>query len=314
MQIDLPLTRHRLIFEPMQAGRWPRYSGSAWRGGFGHALKRVVCVMRLRPCAGCALEGTCIYPTTFETSPAPGASKMRLYDRVPHPYVLQPGVSRAEHVGPGEALSVDITLVGRSTSHVAYAVRALEEAASAGLGPDRLQSRLQDVIPLPTDRQPWAVDHGTLGSGMLTTGSIPEVPASPRRAVVELSTPLRLQREGRLVGPGGFTPGDLLVNLIRRLSMLCTFFTERPLEADFRQLTSLARGMRMPIAEVGWVDITRKSSRQNAIMQMGGVVGRFDLVTEGAEELWPFLWLGQWVGAGKGATMGLGQYRVSIPT
>ena len=44
--IILPLSRHRLEFLPTISGRWPRYAGSAWRGGFGHALKRVVCVMR----------------------------------------------------------------------------------------------------------------------------------------------------------------------------------------------------------------------------------------------------------------------------
>jgi CRISPR/Cas system endoribonuclease Cas6 (RAMP superfamily) len=43
---------------------------------------------------------------------------------------------------------------------------------------------------------------------------------------------------------------------------------------------------------------------------MGGLVGRMVLDLSGAPDLWPFLWHGQWLHAGKGATMGMGAYRL----
>jgi CRISPR/Cas system endoribonuclease Cas6 (RAMP superfamily) len=45
-------------------------------------------------------------------------------------------------------------------------------------------------------------------------------------------------------------------------------------------------------------------------MQMGGLVG--EIVVELAEgsPLWPYLWLGQWLHAGKGTSMGLGHYTI----
>jgi CRISPR/Cas system endoribonuclease Cas6 (RAMP superfamily) len=43
---------------------------------------------------------------------------------------------------------------------------------------------------------------------------------------------------------------------------------------------------------------------------MGGLLGRFSLAGEGLEPFWPYLWLGQWTHAGKGTSMGLGQYRI----
>jgi hypothetical protein len=58
--VFLPLRRTRLVLVACGAGRFPAFPGSAWRGAFGHALKRTVCVMRLRPCAGCPLERSCI--------------------------------------------------------------------------------------------------------------------------------------------------------------------------------------------------------------------------------------------------------------
>lgn len=308
--IVLPISRHRLTFMPVAAGRWPRYPGSVWRGGFGHALKRVVCVMRMQPCEACPLKQSCLYPTVFETGPGEAAIKMRRYERVPHPYILQPARMAGNRLEPGLELSLDVTLVGRAAQHVGYVVRALQEAASGGLGPDRTASEFVSVAPLGMDRPPWLELNSELRPGLLLEAVAPAIPACPRTAQVEMTTPLRIQREGQLVGPLAFVPADMLRSLVRRVSMLTTFFTDAPLDADFRALTQMASTVAMPKAELQWIEITRRSSRQQTVMQMGGIVGRFDIVLAGAEALWPFLWLGQWIGAGKGATMGLGEYRI----
>jgi hypothetical protein len=308
LEVALPLTRHHLSFRAEAAGRWPRYPGSAWRGGFGHALKRTVCVMRLRPCAGCPLERSCVYPTVFETAPGEQAAMMRRYDRVPHPFVLQPPVATHDRLESGDLVSLQVTLVGRSAGHAAYVVRALQEAAAAGLGPDRLALELRTLGAMPMDRP---LDPASAAAGGLELRPTPPpVPPCPTAVEVELVTPLRLQREGRLVGAETFAPADLLRNLVRRVSMLRYFFTDRPLEADFPLLRELALGLPAEAAALRWVDLVRRSSRQDMVMRMGGIVGRFRLPIGSAQPLWPFLWLGQWIGAGKGATMGLGQLRL----
>jgi CRISPR/Cas system endoribonuclease Cas6 (RAMP superfamily) len=43
---------------------------------------------------------------------------------------------------------------------------------------------------------------------------------------------------------------------------------------------------------------------------MGGLLGRFRLHGPDIAPFWPYLWLGQWTHAGKGATLGLGRYRI----
>jgi hypothetical protein len=49
----------------------PDYSGAAWRGVFGHALKQLVCVTRERNCLDCLLYRSCVYPYIFEAPPDP---------------------------------------------------------------------------------------------------------------------------------------------------------------------------------------------------------------------------------------------------
>ncbi|MEK0085280.1 CRISPR system precrRNA processing endoribonuclease RAMP protein Cas6 [Benzoatithermus flavus] len=232
---------------------------------------------------------------------------MRRYDRVPHPYVLQPAMGQKPRLEPSDAIELDVTLIGHAAGYIAYVVRALQDAAATGIGPDRLVLDLEHVAPVPVTAASLSADPGERRGGLCVQALPALPPPCPKQVRVELLTPLRVQRDGHLVGPETFTPGDLLRNLVRRVSMLRQFFTDRPLEADFVALKELGLGLRARHAALRWVDLVRRSSRQDTVMRMGGIVGRFELDLTGAEPLWPYLWLGQWIGAGKGATMGLGR-------
>jgi probable addiction module antidote protein len=61
------------------------FPGAAWRGAFGYALKRTVCIMRPRVCPGCPFERSCAYPYIFETAPGDQSSILRQADRTPRP-------------------------------------------------------------------------------------------------------------------------------------------------------------------------------------------------------------------------------------
>ena len=50
------------------------------------------------------------------------------------------------------------------------------------------------------------------------------------------------------------------------------------------------------------------TSRQNAKVPMGGLVGSFGLEGPALARFWPCLWLGEWTHTGKGCSMGLGRY------
>lgn len=43
---------------------------------------------------------------------------------------------------------------------------------------------------------------------------------------------------------------------------------------------------------------------------MGGLVGSFTPQASDLGPWWPILWIGQWLHAGKGTSMGLGKYRI----
>ncbi len=319
--LNLPLGRYAFTFRCEEALKFPSFPGSAWRGAFGHALKRTVCVVRHQQCESCSLRTSCTFPYFFDTPPPPDATRMRRYRTAPHPFVfsvVSDGSARLgerlepEVVPAGGRLGVVLTLIGHANRALAYVVHALGMLGERGLGPARVRLHLESVAHLPPGNDAERETIFRQGTLMRVPARTPPfTPAPPAHAHVRLLTPLRLKRDNRLVTPRTFRPADLLGHLVRRISMLTYFHTDSPLEMDFRRLRDLAATVEVEDADLRWFDWTRRSGRQGTLMQMGGLLGEFALDFRDAEELWPFLWLGQWVHAGKGATMSLGAYRLT---
>jgi hypothetical protein len=308
---DIPIGHYRLGFRALAPIHLPVYAGSAWRGLFGRALKRTVCVTREPDCKTCLLYRSCVYPYVFETPPGPEAEKMRRYSAAPHPYVLRPATDGRRHYAPGDGLDLELVLIGRANQHLPYVIHAFRQAGELGLGPSDGRFALEGVEQLADDAwRPIYREGATLAPRPVVS---PPLPPCPAQVQLTLHTPLRLMRERHLVTPRCFAFHDLFRNLMRRLSMLRYFHTDRPLEVDFKGLTETSR--RVPIREprLQWHDWARYSSRQKARVDMGGVVGTLRLEGEDLEPLWPYLWVGQWLHAGTGAVMGLGRYAISAP-
>ena len=141
----LGLRRYRLRFQEGSPGGQPSlrsphigYSGSAWRGAFGHALKQSICVTGLSDCGVCALLHSCPYPFVFENRTPPDTKKLALYPRTPNPYVLEP----ADHAYDldGETVNLGLTLFGRANAQIPHIVEALKLAGRGGLTARRVKT------------------------------------------------------------------------------------------------------------------------------------------------------------------------------
>ncbi len=308
----LPIARYRLEFETLDTMRFPDYSGSTWRGVFGRALKQLVCVTREPVCANCMLYRSCVYPYLFETPPDPEAGKLRKYPAAPHPFVLLPDGQARGWQEAGTPVQLDVTLFGNGNRYLPYVIHALDQAGRRGIG------RRHGRLALRRVAQAEGHGGGDAWREILQPGgrldplppTVPELPPCPRRLTLVLETPLRLKVEGRNVAQDRFRFGILFSNLLRRISMLTAFHTDTPLETDFAGLSRAARDLEVESADLHWHDWTRYSSRQDALIQMGGLLGYITLSGDSLAPFWPYVWLGQWTHAGKGTSMGLGRYRI----
>ncbi|TXL75464.1 hypothetical protein FHP25_14590 [Vineibacter terrae] len=113
------MARYRFRFVACDEGFLRTFAGSAWRGAFGGALKRVVCAMRLRPCEGCPLAGTCIYPHLFEGRQGADPVRLKSLDRIAVPYVFELDDVVPRSFGAGSEVTVTLTLIGDANRRLA---------------------------------------------------------------------------------------------------------------------------------------------------------------------------------------------------
>lgn len=306
----LPVARYRFDFLLNDDLRLPAFAGSLLRGQFGAALRRTACMTGAKSCTGCALLGTCPYPAIFE-APAPQAHPLQKFSQVPNPYVVEPPAFGTRAIAAGDTLSFGMVLVGRALEQLPLIVYALQRALRHGLATQRARGELVDVVWETTSeaQSVWDADVGRVAKHRPEL----EVPAFGRCGEVRLDidTPLRLQDNGRPLGAIDLSPRKLITALVRRAALLFEFHAKLPrMGADAPEIARRAESI-TDERSLTWRDWTRYSSRQKREMTLGGVVGTWTLRGD-LEPLLPWIWLGQWLHAGKNATMGMGRYRMQL--
>jgi len=305
---------YRFRLEALEETRLPPFKGSALRGAFGHALKRVVCALRNQECPTCLVRESCTYQRVFETRVDPAAGPKTGVDVAPHPYVLVPPIEERTQYAAGEPVECTLLLMGPALGVLPYLVYAFQELGRRGITVERKPLGLRQVEGFGPSG--WEVVYDE-GAGVLRTPRVvapPPVPAPlDGRGVVELLTPLRVKERGRFVNELDLR--SLLLALWRRSEILARYYGGASPAADEgpAALFALAEAARVVKSETTWKEWTRYSNRQGTKMQLGGVVGR--LVLEGdLEPLAPWLAWGERFHVGKATSFGLGKIRVLTST
>jgi hypothetical protein len=296
----------------------PPYAGSLFRGAFGWAIKRVVCVTRTYDCPPCLLRDRCVYPYIFETPPPANTQVMRKYTAAPHPFVhIPPDGGRT--LAQGHTVELGLTLVGRAVGWLPHFIFALERMGRAGFGSRRIAATLVEVSGWIDGRRSrvYSVEDRTLAGAEAFTdrATVPRSPAldphplsATHQIAIALLSPLRIRYEERLAATLEFH--ILIRSLLRRLAHLSYFHCGgEPSAVAFRDWIDLAQQVRTVSSSLTWSDWTRYSTRQQTAMEFGGLTGR--VVFEGPlDPFLPLLRLGEMVHAGKGTSFGLGRYRI----
>ena len=314
-EFPLGIGLYRFHFRVLQNFSLPALEANVWRSVLGMQLKRMSDGRAAAP-DDLPLPAQELYTYFMETPPPPDARLMRLYRQTPHPWLLRCGWrNSALHLRAGDMHTLPLALLGRANDLLAVVILALARAAVQGLGKQRGQMRLMRVerLPGPDETEPVSVfEYG--GPFAPVAPWQPEAPDMPSdgRITLTLQSPLRLVVQKKVLSPGRFdSPYPLLMNLVRRISMLCAFHGDHELQADYAALKQAAQRARLLAASLEWRDQHRWSARTRQQVPLGGVMGHLVLDMAEAPELWPFLWLGQWLHAGKGTVLGLGRFAIS---
>jgi len=292
MFVSIPLTRHRIHYQVIAPIKLPEYAGSAWRGAFGHALKNSACfsAARNKGVCACVPASSCIYRQLFDP-PVQTLESLREQD-VPTPLVIEP-VEGGKVLLADETGYLDMVLIG-AAAHQQLAIIQLAwmRALHDGVGTADEQGKRGQARLLKIEQ----VDQ-----------PLSDLPANPKNVHLHIVSPMRLQHHGSLVLPEHLTAAVLLRAIIRRFNLVQELYGTKQVP-DHAAISEALSQLTMD-TRLHWTEWTRYSNRQKREMKLSGITGRV-WIDNIPDLLWPYIYYGQWIHAGKNSVFGLGQYRV----
>lgn len=326
--IDLVAGKFRLTLTVLEPMVLPAYKGSTFRGGFGSVFRKICCSQRqLATCDGCLLATACPYWNIFEPGVVGDSEIYAKFSEIPRPFIIEPPETTKQNFDPGDKLEFNLILVGKALECLPYFILVYKELGAIGMGKDRARFRLDKVESLYStgEREPLLIYDGERVYSQIHRVENPDLingrnpftrnegkkrsaNYSESKLTIEFLTMTRLKQAGEFVECPAFSV--LIRALLRRLSALQYFYCDRKMEEDYQTLVSLAEEVKLIKDNTAWVDWERFSSRQHTRMKLGGLVGTAEY--EGCPEIFrDYLRWGELLHVGKGATFGLGKYKIT---
>ena len=308
-KFDLDFAQMRLHFQARQQLRLPPYKGSTFRGAFGIAFKRAVCIVQHGDCARCLVRAQCVYPYIFDTPVDNAQGIFRGYQNAPHPYVIEPPLETKTDYAPGDGFAIGLTLIGKALDYVPYFIYAFQRLGETGVGRGRGKCDLILGEALDADGSWQSVYDGQSEMLQRDVPRLRAIDVMPRpmgsRVRLSFVTPTQLKADRVL--QRGLNFSVLIRALLRRYSALSAFHGDGPPDLNYGDWIAHAKGVQTADHNLTWRTWERYSNRKNRRMQVSGFTG--DVAFEGdLERFHLLLALGMPVHVGKWTSFGMGQY------
>lgn len=309
--VTMKISKYKFTIRPQEKLILPPYKGSTFRGGFGHAFRKAVCVERKKECRGCSYQSKCIYSYVFETSVAITEGKHQDRD-VPHPFIIEPPMDERRHYGINDTLDFQLILVGHAVDYMPFFIFAFEEVGKIGVGKNKGKYSLEKVTGINNGEETLIYDGKSHFRYYFLTLDSEEIMNEGKMfdskiARLRFLTPARIKYNGKLTADANFE--ILMRNLFRRLSSLAEVHSGEKWELDWKGLIERTREIKTIHSDLLWKDWERFSQRQDTKLKMGGFLG--EVTFEGdLSEFMPYLKLGEYLHIGKATVFGLGKYEI----
>jgi len=270
---------------------------------FPRAFRQVTCG-RVAPCGDCHETAGCPWFPLFGQQLSTDPESIKRHQKPPLPFVFAlPLLEAGEHAGSD--LEIELILVGSAVNHAADFIRAMARYLAGDGAGSNLSLTLDGIATMGLFGERYSI---SLHKQSEPCGDLRILPAEDiaaktvrDRANVMLTflSPLRQFRDGRLLR--SFDCSAFLRNLIRRISSLIATYGDGEQDADFRRLAELSRDV---VVKRNDLVFTPGSGPNRS-----GVRGSVCLSGELGAFL-PYLFLGEYLHAGKGASWGFGGYKI----
>lgn len=319
---NIYLSKYEFIIVPEDILELPPYKGSTFRGGFGSVFRKICCLdKRSSSCKECLLKEKCPYSYIFETSPGPDSVLLKNLEDIPRPFIIEPPLDNRSVFTRDDSISFSLTLIGRAVDYLPYFVVAFKELGNVGIGRGKGKFRLEEIraVHAKTGKRELVysfqnqviknVDSRFNWADIMNSALRAEGELRVKQIIIEFLTPTRLKFQDELVSVPEFH--IVIRSLLRRLANLAYFHCGENLDLDFNSLIGQATKIKIEEINLHWAEWERYSFAQARRMKLGGFTGRVRYKGY-LDPFLPFLKIGEYTHLGKGATFGLGMYRVKL--
>lgn len=260
--------------------------GDKWRGGFGQALRDIVCYKKWDgdDCSKCDKRGECFYFLFFVID-------------IPHPYIIANDLSIVSTITAGQTFRLQVKLIGFASNETDRVIHAFKRLGMLGVGTKRGRYELVSAQTLDISLYECFMQD-----------------AEKESLVMQLDTPLKLKQERGELCYGRLRFGVFFRLLLKRIINLNNIygrgrqFEKQAIEAEKQALIAKAKEIESKEA-TRWIDLMRYSSRQSKRLKIGGIIG--SVVFSGKlDDFYPYLKIGEVLHAGLHTTSGFGRYRI----
>jgi CRISPR-associated endoribonuclease Cas6 len=246
----------------------------------------------------------CLYHRMVSQHLSAEPAALKRYQKPSYPFVFDiPEIPPPPNAG--RTVELGLTLAGMAANHTEEFIATVQGMLTIP-GIERIvRATLVRVEAAGYDgnRTPIMAEGGTVARGEVVTLSLRglrETMIIPADAVtLAIMTPMRIMGEGRPLREFTFSP--FIRALLRRISSLVYYYGGEETDLDFKWLAGQSLAVRTVAADFRWVD---RGSKLSGLLGMGTFVGI-------PPEYHTFLLAGEYLHVGKGASYGLGAYRVN---
>lgn len=310
----IPIYKFNFQLEALEDMNLPRYKGSMFRGAFGTAFRRSVCVTKLKVCDNCILKSQCSYFKIFETEvPDNNIKVLNKVKKHPHPFVLHPPLEFRREYSKGEVINLSISIFGKYITHFPYFLLTIIKMGQSGISYKRCKYEVLNVTNLVSD----------FGSKIIYKNSdsilkakyepfnysslLKAIPSKKADIKLKFLTPLRIQNGSNIIYDKGLINFDLIFRtVLRRLNIISKLYCNS--EEEINLFVSDVITIENKLKLFKW---QRYSNRQQDKIEMNGFVGSitFNGVTPDAVKL---IKLASLMNIGKNTVFGLGEFELEI--
>ncbi len=307
---NIQFTRLKIHLRAIDPIRLSAFPGSAFRGGFGAALRRACCTMDLQDCRDCMLRTSCVYAAVFETLSDHSSRQGYQLSDFPRPFIMEPQFPVPEVIHEGENFFCALILMGNAVNYLPYFIYAFSNLGKSGLGKGRERFRIESVRSainsVPTTIYSGKLQQFLSPPPINSFADIFKTNGHAENLTLIFETPTRIKHKNNLTDDLTFEL--LMKNLFRRLLLLVQVNHAEAWGFDHAALLQKAKGIEKVNSDLYWYDWKRYSNRQKVSMKLGGFMGKISFKGDISPFL-PFIRLGEFVHVGKACTFGLGKYR-----